>query len=104
MFTLFTTLATIAAAFADTLLGYAFEDTGPVGGAISLAFLIPSVSVGARRLHDIGRSGWWQLLLFAIIIGWIVLLVWFCTDGESGDNRFGPDPKGDGQSLRDVFS
>ncbi|MBU2872563.1 DUF805 domain-containing protein [Marinobacter salexigens] len=44
----------------------------------SLVMLVPSLSYGARRLHDMGRSGWWQLLLFIPILGFIILLVMFC--------------------------
>jgi uncharacterized membrane protein YhaH (DUF805 family) len=62
-----------------------------ISGLFSLAILIPNLAVSARRLHDIGRSGWWLLLAFLPIIGWIILLVWDCTKGTSGANRFGPE-------------
>jgi len=69
----------------------------PTGNAIqglfSLATIIPSLAVAARRLHDTGRSAWWLLLLFFVFVGWIVLLVFYCLDGDKGPNRFGPDPK-----------
>jgi hypothetical protein len=51
-----------------------------------------SVAVGIRRLHDIERAGWWQLLWLVPLIGWIVLIVWACTKGTAGENRFGADP------------
>jgi len=57
-----------------------------------LATLIPSLAVGARRLHDINKSGWWQLLWFALIIGWIILIVWAIKRGDRGPNKYGPDP------------
>ncbi len=60
---------------------------------VSLILLIPSISVSVRRLHDIGRSGWWLLLGFIPIVGPIVLLVWFCTDSQTGDNQWGKNPK-----------
>ena len=60
-------------------------------GLFSLVTLLPSIAVGARRLHDTDRSGWWLLLFFLPLIGAIVLLVWFCTKGTNGYNRFGPD-------------
>lgn len=63
----------------------------PLAGVFGLAVLLPSLAVGARRLHDIGRSGWWQLLLLVPVIGVIVLIVWWASKGE-GDNRFGPAP------------
>jgi uncharacterized membrane protein YhaH (DUF805 family) len=49
--------------------------------------------VGARRLRDTGRSGWWQLLAFIPVIGAIVLIVFYATAGERTANSYGPDPK-----------
>ena len=59
-----------------------------------LALFLPSLAIGVRRLHDIGRSGWWLLLSFIPIIGFLVLLYWFVQDSEPGDNQYGPNPKG----------
>ena len=59
----------------------------------SIAVLVPSLALGARRLHDTNRSGWWQLLSFIPIIGWIVLIIWYATEGDSGSNQFGENPK-----------
>jgi uncharacterized membrane protein YhaH (DUF805 family) len=59
----------------------------------ALAVLLPTMAVGARRLHDTNRSGWWQLLVI-VPFGAIVLLVFYCQDGTAGANRFGEDPKG----------
>ena len=56
-----------------------------------LALLIPTLSINARRLHDTGRSGWWQLLGLIPIIGAIVLLVFYVTESQ-GDNQYGPRP------------
>jgi uncharacterized membrane protein YhaH (DUF805 family) len=55
--------------------------------------LLPHLAVSVRRLHDVNRTGWWYLLGFVPLLGAIVLLVWFCTDGTRGPNRFGADPK-----------
>ena len=66
---------------------------GVLGGVYNLILLVPSVSLMCRRLHDQNRSGWWQLLLFIPIVGFIVILVFMCLDGTAGDNRFGSDPK-----------
>ncbi|HEX4007774.1 MAG TPA: DUF805 domain-containing protein [Acidobacteriaceae bacterium] len=57
-----------------------------------LAALIPSLAVSVRRLHDIGRSGWWLLIDF-IPFGCFVLLIFFVLDGTPGPNEYGPDPK-----------
>lgn len=50
---------------------------------------IPGLAVFARRLHDVNRSGWWFLLVFIPILGWIPLLVWLFSRGTDGPNRFG---------------
>jgi uncharacterized membrane protein YhaH (DUF805 family) len=57
-----------------------------------LAVLIPGIAIAVRRLHDLDRTSWWILLWFIPIVGWIILLIWFCTRGTEGPNRFGPDP------------
>ena len=59
----------------------------------SLAVLVPSIAVSVRRLHDTGRSGWWLLIGLIPLIGLIVLIVFLATDGEPGDNEYGPNPK-----------
>lgn len=63
----------------------------PFGSVASLATLLPSLAVGARRLHDIDRTAWW-LLLHLTLIGTFVIIYWACCKGTSGPNRFGPDP------------
>jgi uncharacterized membrane protein YhaH (DUF805 family) len=60
-------------------------------GIFWLATLLLGVSVSVRRLHDLDRSGWWILLDLVPLVGWIVLLIWFCTKGTDGPNRFGAD-------------
>lgn len=58
------------------------------------ASLIPSLSIQVRRLHDVDKSGWYILLNFLIIIGWIWLLVLNILDSTPGDNKYGPNTKG----------
>lgn len=60
----------------------------PLNTLAALATLLPSLAVGARRLHDIDRTGWWQLIAFTII-GIIVLIYWFVQPSQPGTNRFG---------------
>lgn len=61
-------------------------------GILSLVFVIPSLSLCVRRLHDIGKSGWWYLLNCIPLVGSIILLVWYCQD-SGPDNQWGPNPK-----------
>jgi uncharacterized membrane protein YhaH (DUF805 family) len=67
------------------------ERFGWLAGLIFFALLLPAIAISVRRLHDIDRTGWW-VLIGATIIGHILLLVWFCTKGTAGRNRFGPSP------------
>ena len=62
--------------------------------AYLLATLIPGLAVAVRRLHDVGKSGWWYLIGFVPLVGVILLIVWFCTDGQPGENKWGANPKG----------
>ena len=92
--TLFIVLVGIIATAIDTVvLGTDLWDTGLVGWVFSLATLSPDLAVSVRRLHDINRSGWWLLLYFVLVIGWIVLLVWAIKRGDVGPNKYGPDPR-----------
>jgi uncharacterized membrane protein YhaH (DUF805 family) len=59
----------------------------------ALAMLLPSLAVGVRRLHDVGRSGLWLLIGLIPLVGNIVLLVFFCSDSQPGDNEYGSVPK-----------
>ena len=67
---------------------------GLLSGLYALGVLIPSIAVGARRLHDTGRTGWWQLIGLIPFIGILVLIIFFVMDSNPGDNQYGPNPKG----------
>jgi uncharacterized membrane protein YhaH (DUF805 family) len=56
---------------------------------VSLALSIPSLALSARRLHDIGKSGWWQLIVLIPIIGFIVLIVWCAQKTDPSSNIYG---------------
>ena len=59
----------------------------------SLIILVPSLAVSVRRLHDVNKTGWYILLWFLPIIGWIWLIVLYATEGDQGSNQYGDDPK-----------
>ena len=63
-----------------------------VSWAFSLATLVPSLAVGARRLHDTNKSGWLQLLGLIPILGWIYLIYVCAQPGDAGDNPYGAPP------------
>lgn len=58
-----------------------------LSGLFSLAVLLPSLAVGARRLHDTNRSGWFLLLWLVPLVGWIFVLVWAAQEARE-PNRF----------------
>lgn len=99
MFTLFNILIIIALGAILGLIGYSIDSPFIVFAIYIYAFavLIPSIAVGVRRLHDTGKSGWWYLLSLVPIAS-LVLLVFFCMDGEPGENKWGPNPKGIGNN------
>ena len=59
----------------------------------SLGVFVPGLSVCWRRLHDIGKSGAWYLIVLIPLVGWILMIVWCCQDSQPGDNQYGPNPK-----------
>jgi uncharacterized membrane protein YhaH (DUF805 family) len=65
-----------------------------VGWLVSLALICPSIGVAVRRLHDVGKSGWWFLLVLVPLVGALVLIFFFyIKDSEPGANQYGPNPK-----------
>lgn len=89
MFVLFNALFAFLATSIDQVLGY---DVG-ISGLYSLAVFIPTLAVGVRRLHDINKSGWMILVGLIPLVGWIWLIVLSATEGESGVNQYGNNPK-----------
>ncbi|HEY2468707.1 MAG TPA: DUF805 domain-containing protein [Terracidiphilus sp.] len=83
------------------LLGFAFL----LGGESALKFVtnccfaycviafVPSLAVTVRRLHDIGKSGWWYFIGFVPLIGAIILFVFTLLDSDPDRNEYGPNPK-----------
>ena len=99
MYVLVQSIIMIGLMILDSILGLDFELQG-----ISLGYgylyligvivhFIPSLSVLVRRLHDVGKSGWFYFIFLIPIIGIIWLLVLYCTEGQKQDNKWGPDPK-----------
>ena len=94
LFVLFNGLIVFVLSFIEAIVGITpIAGVSILGSLYSLAVFIPSLAVGARRLHDTGRSGWWLLIYIVPLIGAIVLLVFFVQDSQDGDNQYGPNPK-----------
>jgi len=58
-----------------------------------IAMIIPTISVIVRRMHDIGKSGFWIFIRLVPIIGGIWMLILLCTEGQTWKNQYGEDPK-----------
>ncbi len=71
---------------------YSDGDLGYLSSVASMVLLLPSLSVSARRLHDIGKSGWWQLLAFVPVVGLLVLIYAWSVKGQGGSNPYGTNP------------
>ena len=56
-----------------------------------IAIFVPNIALTIRRLHDIGKSGWWLLLSLVPYIGGLVMLVFYCLPSQSGTNKYGPN-------------
>lgn len=91
-FALFAWGVAIALSVLDSLIFNNPSGYGIFSTIWGLALLLPSIGVGVRRLHDLDKSGWWLLISFIPIIGFIILVFWFIQQGTRGQNRFGADP------------
>ena len=95
-FVLFNLIVSIVTFVIDSTLGTMVTyDMGYVGLIALLALLLPNVSVSVRRLHDIGKSGWWILLAIIPIVNFIgifVILVFTLMEGEEHPNQYGNVP------------
>ena len=86
---LFYFLVYIGALFIDAVIGTVIV----ISSLWALATLVPLLALSVRRLHDLGRSGWYYLMGLIPFAGPIILLVFFVEDSQKGDNAFGQYPK-----------
>ena len=104
MFTLVYVIILMGCTALDNMLGTIFMmDAGALGEirmgygwaytVCGLAHFLPALSLVVRRLHDVGKSGWFYLIILIPFIGIIWLLILYCTEGQNQDNKWGPDPK-----------
>ncbi|MDE0823950.1 MAG: DUF805 domain-containing protein, partial [Dehalococcoidia bacterium] len=87
--TLFALLLSVVMTIMDKAL---FGGTEILDTASSLFLFIPGITVAVRRLHDVGRSGWWLLIAFTIVGIIYPLLYWHINPGMKGPNKYGPEP------------
>ena len=105
VFYLFTTTLGVFTILLDYLCGTSFGDsyTGWITILVGIPFYIPGFAVFVRRLHDIGKSGFFFFLGFIPIVGPIILFVMLCTEGQVGENQYGPDPKQEEEQQADTM-
>lgn len=93
MFVLFNCIFGFVAAILDSIMGGAGWGRGPISIIYMLAMILPGLAVSVRRLHDVGKSGWFVLVSLIPIIGYIWLLVLLCGDSQQESNQYGENPK-----------
>ena len=103
-YTLANVIMAIIAMTLDSVLGTNIEPLpyGYVYIIYSLAVFLPGLAVGVRRLHDVGKSGWFYFIILVPIIGAIWLLVLFATEGQHGENQYGSDPKNENDEINQI--
>jgi uncharacterized membrane protein YhaH (DUF805 family) len=95
MFFLFNIIFAIIASILDGIIGTRGEGgVGMIHALYSLFVLVPSLAVTVRRLHDTDKSGWWIFIVLIPVIGAIWLLILMMIEGTTGENKYGPNPKG----------
>lgn len=89
---LFVAILSFCIGIIEGILGFSMTAVQTTSGILSLVLLLPGLGLSVRRLHDIGKSGWWILLGFIPLVGTIILIIWFARDSEMTGNRYGPVP------------
>ena len=104
MFVLINTIISIVIMAVDGFLGLniGMLPYGYLYMIYSLAILLPNLAVSVRRMHDIGKSGWFLLIAFIPLIGAIWLIVLSCKEGDQETNEYGPDPKNPIDEINEI--
>ena len=94
MYTLFASIAALAAMLLDTILGTTIpsHDYGLIYILAALALSLPGLAIGVRRLHDVGKSGWFYFIVLIPLAGPIWLLIVLCRAGQPTNNEYGKNP------------
>ena len=92
MFTLINVIISVVLGIISGLISPSMDILGTI---YTVAVLLPSIGVAIRRMHDVGKSGWYILIpIYNIILA--------CTDGEKGTNIYGADPKSNFSEMNDI--
>ena len=97
-YVLFQAIVIILASIVGGALDYVLGRSGVLSSAFTmivvLGLIVPNLAVSIRRLHDIGKSGWFILISLVPVIGGIILIIFSLLDSQPGSNAYGPNPKG----------
>ena len=77
---------------------------GLISVLITLALIVPAISVGVRRLHDTNRTGWWMLAFIIPLLGLVLALFWLTKRGTVGPNQYGEDPIGGYAGVQTYYN
>ncbi|MDR2100894.1 MAG: DUF805 domain-containing protein [Campylobacteraceae bacterium] len=94
-FVLSNIIVSIAISIVDAIIFVNIIGFALLGLLYNLAIILPSLGLAVRRLHDIGKSGWWVLITLIPIVGIIWFIILAATDSERGENQYGANPKGE---------
>jgi Predicted membrane protein len=107
MFALFNFIFSLAWMFLVALFISASHSSTPESSILMISLswfammLLPGLAVAVRRLHDLGKSGWMLLIGLIPAFGPIWLFIQLVTDGQAGQNPYGPDPKRSPEAFED---
>lgn len=93
-FVLFSVIISVALTFVDGAIGLYDPSLGLglLSGIYTLVVFVPGIAVAVRRLHDIGKSGWWLLIVLIPIIGLIIVIFFMVQNSAPGKNEYGSNP------------
>lgn len=101
MFILTSIIFFIGLSIISSMLFYSRHGENIIVSLAQLAIMVPSWAITARRLHDIGKSGWWQLIGLIPVIGTIILILWLVRQGDEHANAYGSKPHMGGRASHE---
>lgn len=98
-FALFNIIVGVVLGIVLGIIGVSENVINGISSLLTLALFLPGLGLSVRRLHDIGKSGWWLFLALIPLVGAIILFIWYCKDSELEVNQYGPVPNLKGYDI-----